>query len=102
MKEKQQGKTHHQRYFQHSGLQFSLLTISQNPKKLPEIYNIKFQVKAYVYIGGSRGRTRRPPKGTRFFRFAIQILQNVATSGVPPLRGARLPTGNPGCATGIC
>ena len=33
-------------------------------------------------------RWHAPPKGSRFFRFDIQILRNVATSGVgAPLRG---------------
>ena len=36
----------------------------------------------------------RAPYGSRFFRFDIQIFQNVATSGVgAPLRGQRPPTG---------
>ena len=41
-------------------------------------------------IGGSRGRRWRP-QGSRFFRFDIQIFQNVATLGVgtpPPMRSA--------------
>ena len=33
-------------------------------------------------IGGSRGRCQRAPPGSRFFHFDIQILQNVAASGV--------------------
>ena len=38
----------------------------------------------------------RAPQGSRFFCFDIQILRNVATSGVgAPLRGWRPPTGNP-------
>ena len=40
------------------------------------------------------GRRRRaPPYGSRFFRFDIQIFQNVATSGVgaPPPRGRHPP-----------
>ena len=43
----------------------------------------------------------RPPYGSRFFRFDIQIFRNVAASGVgasPYVVGAP-PTGNPGSAT---
>ena len=40
----------------------------------------------------------RSPKGSQFFCFAIQILQNVAASEV----GAPSPTGNPGSATDKC
>ena len=45
-------------------------------------------------IGGSRGvhPAHAPPPGTQFFHFDIQILRNVATSGVhAPLRGPRPP-----------
>ena len=40
------------------------------------------------------------PQGSRFFRFDIQIFQNIATSGVgaPPHEVGAPPTGNPGSA----
>ena len=46
---------------------------------------------------------RRPPYGSRFFRFDIQIFRNVAASGVgaPPYEVGAPPTGNPGSATGM-
>ena len=50
------------------------------------------------------GRHRRaPPYGSRFFRFDIQIFQNVAASGVgaPPYEVGAPPTGNPGSATDL-
>ena len=49
--------------------------------------------------GGAAGA--RPPQGSRFFRFDIQILRNVAASGVgaPPYEVGAPPTGNPGSAT---
>ena len=44
-----------------------------------------------------------PPKGTQFFRFDIQILRNVAASGVhtPPYEVHTPSTGNPGSATAV-
>ena len=55
-----------------------------------------------MYSGGSRGAAARAPYGSRFFRFDIQIFQNVAASGVgSPPRGQRPPTGNPGSATDV-
>ena len=43
-----------------------------------------------------------PPQGTRFFRFDIQILRNVAASGVhAPLRGPRPPYGKSWIATAM-
>ena len=53
-------------------------------------------------IDGYRGRAWRTPtpQGSRFFRFDIQIFQNVSASGVhAPLTRSTPPTGNPGSAT---
>ena len=55
-----------------------------------------------TFIGGFRGGAPGTP-GTQFFRFDIQILWNVATSGVhvpPPMRSTP-PMGNPGSATDL-
>ena len=55
---------------------------------------MKHTVNLQTSLPDPGGRTWRAPQGTQFFRFDIQILRNIAASGVhAPLRGPRPPYG---------